>query len=139
MTTTYIESQGMELQRGDGASPEVFTLIDQITTLDGPDGSASEIDITTLDSTAREFAMGLKDSGSITFEAVYDPAKTQHQGLRTDWNARTLRNFQLVFTNSPATTWSFSAYVQNFSISAGVDEVVRLSVTLRISGDVTVA
>lgn len=140
MTTTYIESQGMALARGDAATPtEAFTAIPQIITLDGPDGSASEIDITTLDSTAREFAMGLKDSGSISCEAVYDPDNAQHQGLRTDWNGRTLRNFELTLTNNPATVWSFAAYVQTFSVTAGVDDVVRLNFALRISGDVTVA
>jgi len=139
MTTTYIESQGIELQIGDGGDPsEIFSLVPQVITIDGPDGSASEIDVTTLDSSAREFAMGLKDSGAISFEAIYDPDNPTHQQLRTDWNARTLRNFQLVFTNNPATTWSFSAYVQTFATAASVDDVVRLNAALRISGDVTV-
>ena len=140
MATTYIESQGIELKSGDGGDPtETFTLVPQLISLDGPDGSAAEIDITTLDSVAREFAMGLKDSGSITAEGIYDPDNAQHAALRADWSARTLRNFEIEFTNDPATVLSFSAFVQNFSTSAAVDDVVRLSLTLRITGDVAVS
>lgn len=138
MATTYIESQGVELQVGDGGDPtETFALIPQVITINGPDGSASEIDVTTLDSTAREFAMGLADEGNIPFELVYDPDNTVHAGLRADRAARTLRNFQLVLTNNPATTFALSGYVTQFALTAGVDDVVRVSANIRISGPMT--
>lgn len=137
MTTTFIESQGVQLTRGDAASPEVFTLVPQCISFAGPDGQASEIDVTTLDSTAKEHAVGLVDNGSIQFEAIYNPDHAQHQGLHSDFEARTLRNFKLTFTNSPADVHSFAARVAALSLSGGVDDVVRMSFTLRISGAVT--
>lgn len=139
--TVYLESQGVQLKRGDGASPEVFTLVPQAISIGGPDGSSSEIDVTTLDSLAKEIAMGLKDEGSISLEFIHNPSHAQHLGLRTDRGSGstkpTKRNFQLVMTDSPATTWSFAAYVQQFSIGNAVDDVQRLSVTLRVTGEVT--
>jgi len=137
MSSNALESQGMVIKRGNGASPEVFTAIPEVRSINGPDGSASEIDVTDLSSTAKEFRMGMQDEGSITLDMMFIPANTVHAGLRTDRANRTLRNFQLVFTDSPATTWSFAAYVQGLSVSNEVDGVTTASVTLRISGAIT--
>lgn len=137
MSANALESQGMTIKRGDGATTEVFTTIPEVRSINGPDGSASEIDVTDLSSTAREFRMGLKDEGSITLDMMYIPANTVHAGLRADRASRTLRNFKLQFTDVPATTWSFAAYVQGFSVANDVDGVTTASVTLRISGSIT--
>jgi hypothetical protein len=134
MATTSIESQGVQLQRGDGGGPEVFTLVGQITSIDGPSGSAAVIDVTTLDSTAREKRMGLPDEGQVTLEVIYDPANVQQEGLRSDRAARTLRNFQVVLTDLGSTTFSFSAFVLEFSRALSVDAVVTASITLEITG-----
>ena len=139
MSTSALESQGMLLQSGDGASPEVFTTIPEITDIGGPDGSATEIDTTDLSSTAKEFKIGLKDEGQVSITMTYIPANTVHSALRTDRNNRTLRNFKLKFTDSPNTVWSFSAYVLGFSVTNAVDGATQASVTLRISGAITEA
>lgn len=132
-----IESQGVQIQRGNGATPEVFSTIAEITDFDGPGGSASEIDTTSLDSTAREFLMGLKDEGQFTFNSNLVPSDTAQSGLRSDRDNRTLRNFKVILTDASATTLTFSAYVMGFSISGGVDSKIGASITLRISGAVT--
>ena len=135
--TTKVDTQLSQVKRGDGASPEVFTLVGQITDLSGPDGSAAEIDISTLDSTAKEFAMGLMDEGSFSFEMVFDPANAQHVGVRDDRTNKTLRNWQVVLPDGSSTTIAFAAYITGFSLAAPGDEVWRASVTLRISGALT--
>jgi len=137
MSANALESQGMSLKISNGASPEVFTAIADISDISGPDGSASEIDTTTLDDSARTFRVGLKDEGQISFTCNFQPANTQHAQLKTDRTNRTLRNFKLLFTDSPVTTWSFAAYVMGISIANGVDGVTTASVTLRISGVIT--
>lgn len=134
---TSVKTQGMTVGRGDGASPETYSDILGITSVQGPDGSAAEIDITALESTGKEFNMGLKDEGSVSLEIIFNPDDSEHTGLRTDRDNATLRSFRITFTNSPATTATFNAYVTNYSVSGQIDEVVRLSVTLRISGSVT--
>lgn len=132
-----IESQGTLIQRGDGQPTEGFTTIAEITDFDGPGGSASEIDATSLDSTAREFLVGLKDEGQFTFNCNLVPSDTQQQGLRSDRDNRTLRNFKIILTDAANTTLTFAAYVMGFSISGSVDAKVDASITLRISGPVT--
>lgn len=132
-----LNSQGVLLKRGDGASPEVFTTIGEAKSIQGPGGSATEIDITNLSSTAKEIQPGLKDEGQITLELNLDTSDAQQTGLRTDRDNQTLRNFTLTLTDSPATVLSFSAYVLGFSIAAAVDDIISASVTLRVSGAVT--
>lgn len=137
MSVNALEAQGMVIKLSNGASPEVYTAIGEITSIGGPDGSASEIDVTDLSSTSKEFKMGINDEGSVTLEGMFIPTDTQHAALRTHKSARTLANFQIVFTDSPVTTWSFSAYVTGLSISASVDAALTGSITLRITGDIT--
>lgn len=132
-----LETQGVVIKRGDGASPEVFTAIGSVTSVEGPGGEASEIDVTTLSSTAKEFIIGLKDEGTVTLNLNLDTSNTPQTGLRTDRDNGTLRNFELDLTDSPVTTLSFSAYVKSFSISVQPDSKIEASVSLRISGAVT--
>jgi hypothetical protein len=139
MSSNALESQGMIIKRGDGAATEIFTNIPEIKTFSGPGGSATVIDTTDLSSTAKEKRMGLKDEGQLQFTINYIPKNTVHAGLRTDRTNRTLRNFKIVFTDSPVTTWSFSAYVLSFAVAGAVDGVVEATVTLEISGTITEA
>jgi len=135
--TSALEAQGIAIKRGDGSSPESFTTIAEITDFDGPSGSASEIDVSSFDSTAKEFLIGLKDEGQFTFSCNLVPDDTSQSGLRDDRDNRDLRNFQITLTDSPATTLDFAAYVMSFATSGSVDAAITASITLRISGAVT--
>lgn len=137
MTTNAIESQGVELQRGDGGGTEVFNVIGEVISFQGPGGQASVIDVTHLLSTAREKKIGLQDEGQVTLECNLVPGDTQQIGLRDDRTNRTRRNFRLVLTDGATTTLSFAAYVLGFSIQGAVDQVVRASITLEVDGPVT--
>jgi predicted secreted protein len=138
MSSNALEAQGMLLQIGNGASPEVFTAIKEIKTFSGPGGSAAVIDVTDLSSLAKEKRMGLADEGQLSFTINYIPSDTQHTLLRTQRANREETNFKLVFTDdSPATNWSFGAFVTGFSVSGAVDGVVEANVTLEITGAIT--
>jgi len=133
-----LTSQGAVLKRGDGGGPETFTAIGEVIGIGGlGSGSSTEIDVTNLSSSAKEFLLGLKDEGSISLSLNLDTADTMQTGLRTDWSAQTLRNFQLDLTDSGPTTISFAAYVQTFAISIAVDDKISLEVNLRVSGAAT--
>ncbi len=133
-----IESQGTVLKRGDGAGSEVFTAIGRVVSISGlGNGSSTEIDITDLSSTGKEFLLGLKDEGEITLTLNLDTGDTMQTGLRTDRDSRTLRNFELALTDDASTVISFSALIKTYGIDIGVDDRVPLNVTLRISGAVT--
>lgn len=141
MSTSALASQGMTLGVGNAASPEVYTSISDISDITGPDGSAGEIEVTDLSSSAKAFRRGLPDNGSVKFTIFYQPADTQHAQLFSDFSAstETARNYRITFTDSPNTTWTFNAYVANFSISNGLDGVTTADVSLRIKGTITEA
>ena len=126
-------TQGVTLGAGDGASPEVFTDIPQITSISGFGTTRSEIDTTDLADGSKTFILGLKDNG-----LNYDPDNAVHSGLRTKNQNGTLDNYKLTLSDaSPAVVFNFAAYVMEFSIDIAVDDVLKATATLRISGDVT--
>ena len=134
-----ITSQGTTIGIGDGASPEVYTTIPQVTSLSGPDGSASEINVTNLSSTAQEFILGLKDEGSISLDIIWDERDTTHTLLRTTFASGASTNFRITDAGSPQALYDFPAFVQGLSMSSGVDEVQRATVNLRVSSAIVVS
>lgn len=132
---------GTLLQVGDGTSSESFTTIAEVTNISGPSESLETIDATHMESPSsyREYIPSLLDSGDISFDVNFLPGNATQTGLRTDMQARTLRNFQMVFTDSAASQYSFSAYVTGFEISAQIDDKLSASITLKVTGPVVLS
>lgn len=131
----YIDTTGKTITAAGTATSATFTTIANVRSFSGFDGAASEIDVTNLSSVAKEFVLGLVDSGQFTFEIDYDSDNTGHVALRSKQVSGVLSNFKLSLPD--ATVITFSAYVKKFSLAGGVDAVARSSVDLRISGAVT--
>ena len=129
-----IVSEGVLIQRGNGATPEVFTTIGEITDFDGPGGSASVIDTTSLESIAKEKLIGLPDEGQFSFNVNWLAADPGQTGLRADRQNRTKRNIKVIFTDAGNTEASFAAYVLSFSVSGAVDDKVSGAISLEITG-----
>jgi len=134
MADTF-ETQGTTLKRGDGGAPEVFAEVPLITNID-PIGVARSLqDVTHLKSTAREYRLQIKDGQEINVEGFYDPSDAQHEGLRSDLDDGTRRNFKIELTDGPATVISFTALVTNWSLGVPIDNVYPLRFTLKPTGD----
>lgn len=140
-----ISAFGTLLKSGDGASPtESFTTIAEVTNIGGPNLSLDAIETTSHSSIGgwKEFIGGLLDGGEVSLEINYDPVGATHDastGLIYDMINRTVRNFELVFPDTGNTTWSFSALVKAFEPSEPVDDKLTASVTLKVSGQPTLA
>lgn len=122
------------LKRGDGASPEVFTAIPQVTQLDGPKMDSNLIDATTLEDTFEQFVQGVNKPGSVTFDLVWDPQNAQHKGLENDYVNKTRRNFTINWPDAGATLNTFTAFVKMFSTKAAPKSVLSISVELQLTG-----
>lgn len=135
MTTPAIAAQGTLLKIGSG-SPETFTTITGVSNLAGPTGSRELIEVTGLDSTGREYLVGLPDYGDITFTLFYAPKNTQHAALFTAFQlaGQTATNFTITFTDSPATIYSFAALVQGFPHNFATNSAVEVNLTLKLTG-----
>lgn len=138
MSNNALEAQGLRIQIGNGVSPETFSDIEEVKTANPFSGSAAEIDTTSLMDTAKTIRMGLQDWGQVALTLNFLPKNTEHAMLIAAKRDRQPRNFKLILTDaSPATTYSFAAYVTSVPLTASVDAVIEGNVTLRITGDVT--
>lgn len=138
MPSNAITAQGIKVKRGSG-SPVSYTDIPEIISFNGPGGAGQVIDITNLDSAAIEKMMGLPDEGQLSFDINYVPDNAVHAALRSDRNAQSLVPIKMVFTDGGSTEWTFNAYVTGFTVQGGVNNVLRATVTLEITGAITEA
>ena len=142
--TLAIDAYGTLLQIGDGGSPEAFTTIAEVTEIGGPSLALDPLDVTSHESPGafREFVGGLLDGGEVTSTINYVPTGGTHDattGLIADMIARTVRNFQLIFPDVGTTTWSLSALITAFEPAEPVDDRLSAEVTLKVTGQPTLA
>jgi len=136
-TSTAISAQGtsITINTGTTAAP-VQTPIGNISDISGFDGKATEIDTTTLQSTAKERRLGLQDWGTVTLSAQINLADPGQAALLAAKKAGSLQQFVVTLTDG--SKLAFSAFVSTFPISAKVDTVYTGSIALDITGDITV-
>lgn len=133
-----IDTTGKTLTAANGtATPKAWTEVGEIVDWDGPSGSASVIDTTHLTSTAKSKLMGLPDEGQFTFNINWVPTDTGQLALAAARTARTVQAFKVTY--SDGSTQTFSGFVLGFASSGSVDGKVAGSVTIEISGAVTLA
>jgi hypothetical protein len=117
------------------ATPQTYTPISNITTFNGLDGQPSDIDVTNLDSAAKEFRPGLVDNGAFSFNVMRDTDDPGQIAVDAARVAGTVKTFKLVLPN--AATATFDGYVKKFPLSGGVDKVLETAVDVRVTGAVT--
>lgn len=132
---------GTLVQRGDGAVPEVFTTIAEVTNVEPPDDQTEMVEVTHMESPGRyrERIPGLQDGGEFSCTINFLPSHATHNattGLLKDKQARTKRNYRIVFPDGLNTTASFAAYVMGFKPSAPVDGAVTADVSFQVAGNV---
>jgi len=119
------------------------TAFANVTNISGPGLSLDTEDVTSHDSTgAWEEVVGtILRSGEVTLDIVYDPANATHKyaaaGLLYLLVQRTADEFTLVFPDAATTTWTFTALVTGFEPSAPVDGALTASVTMKLTGALT--
>jgi predicted secreted protein len=141
---TEFASLGTLLKVGDGGATEAFTTLAQCGDISGPSLGAAQVEVTNHDSPGnyREYVPTFLEPGELTVTIFYDPADATHDpstGILTEYEARTKRNFQLVFSDTATTTWTFAAYVTGFEPQAPVDGALTANITLMLTGQPTLA
>uniref|UniRef100_A0A6M3KKM0 Putative tail protein n=1 Tax=viral metagenome TaxID=1070528 RepID=A0A6M3KKM0_9ZZZZ len=111
--------------------------VEQVVSFNGPSGSAGVIDVTSLESTAKEKLIGLRDEGSISFDINFVATASVQTKMRDMRAARTLSNIAIAFNDVGKTLAGMKCYVSGFAISGAVDNKITASVQCEISGPVT--
>lgn len=138
MASTAISAQGTTVQIDTTTPGTPDTAIANVFSFSGLDGEASEIDVTNLTSTAKEFRLGLKDYGGFSIEYHPDYSDSGQDTLRAAGVSGAQKTFRVTLPD--ATTLTFAGFVKNAdSVSGGIDAVLTGSASIKITGDVTVA
>lgn len=128
---------GTLLKLGDGASPEIFTTIAEVASIEGFGFTAAEVPATHMLSPGgyNEYVSGLKDGDTMTVPCNFTTANSIL--LKTKWDAGTRLNFELNFP-STLPDYDFSAVPLGWHVR-GVTPggLLQVEVTMRISGSIT--
>lgn len=115
------------------------TNVGGLNSISIPESDAADIDLTTLESTAKEYAGGLSDFGTVTLSGKFNISDTGQSYLRNPANQGGTA-VACVVTFSDDSTATFDAVVKGFGTEIGdTDTAVDFTASLRISGDVVYA
>lgn len=148
MPSNAIAAYGTLLKRGAASAglntASTYATIGEVKGITGPSTEVSTIDVTTHSSAAsgnyREFIPSLIDPGTIDVDLNWAPADNTHALLWTDLTNRTKRDFWLQTTansSGASANMQFAAYVTNFSKEFATDDVQTATITLKITGAIT--
>lgn len=147
-----LKTQGTELYILDSTnSGSEVQKIANVTGGSGVGGEAGTIDTTNLSSTAMEFVAGLKDNGTVSFDVNWDPSEASHVDLDALVGGD---NVRLLIAGSESTTQpsysssytlptdrttiDFTGAVLSFQKDFSTDDIWRGSVSVRVSGAITI-
>lgn len=151
-----IKTQGTNLYAID---PDTCTLliVGCPTSIDGIDDSIPQIDVTCLDSPAREYVAGLAEPGTATFGINTDPTDPSHvrlhqlkqQGVTLQWavgwseapdvppSIVTDSSGECVFAPVDDRSWIlFEGFLNSFPFTFAVNDVVKSTIGIQISGEI---
>lgn len=123
---------------GGSATPSQVT-VGNFKAVPMPGGQKSELEVTNLASTSKEFIAGLRDNGQATISFDIDQDDQGQQVIRSSFAASGSVASPFLFTLPNSKTRSFNAFCMNYGEQNGVDQVFTGSATLRITGDITFA
>lgn len=131
-----VDSTSFSTYTSGGTVTGVAARLGNWTTWNGLDGQASDIDVTDLDSVAKEYRAGLVDFGQITLNVQVKDDDDGQMALRGS-QAASGPSSKMVITFKNGKTRTFQMYCKQTPESGGVDQVITGSFTCKISGPVT--
>ncbi len=114
-----------------------FTDVAEVTSIDVLDIDVETIDVSSHDSANgwREFVAGLKDAGELSMEVNYDPAL--HGTIFAELG-EAAKGHRITLPGTGGATVEFQALVTGFSAQAPFDDKLAASITLKVTGAVTI-
>ena len=133
-----LDTTGLTYTSGGTATPATYTAIANVRSFsDFESGSAAEIEVTHLASTAKEFRLGLVDNGSFTMTIDHSNADGGQAALQARRLDGVATNMKVTLPSGTTPVASFSGLVKKFTKSAAVDGVITASVDVRVNGAIT--
>jgi hypothetical protein len=130
-------ANGWRFLRGDGGSPETFTLVPHTQAARPGAPTSPDLDGTHLQSSGRETAPGLPAFGDFTARTLYKPNDPVHNAMRAEAPSAALRNYRLM---DPTETFGFqyALRIATFNMAGiEVDDVLQNEITFKQAGQPT--
>jgi len=119
--------------------------IAEVTHIGGPGLARDTIEATHHKSPNmwREYIKGLKDGGEVSIDLNFMPFDSTHNaatGILADFSDdTTISTWVVTFPDTNNTQWTFDAIVTGFEPDEPFDDKLSASVTLKVSGEPTLA
>jgi predicted secreted protein len=126
---------GTKFRRWSGAA---WVNIAEVNSISGPGMTRETIDVTSLDSTGgyREFIGGFKDGGTVQLTMNFIRASLDT--MKTDFESDDQQNYEIVLPDAESTTLEFQGLVTELPLEIPPDDKITMTVSIKISGEVTV-
>jgi hypothetical protein len=114
-------------------------LIGEVTNISGPSGARAEIDVTSMNSAAKEYLMALPDFGEVTFTVNYTGADAVQNAFYADFISTAIpkRKGCIKLTDTAVHAIIFEGYAKQFSWNMSPDAAITAQCGVRISGAAT--
>jgi hypothetical protein len=135
-----IGTQGTTIEIDTSPPPHTtpaWTTVGNATAWSGPSFTRNEIDVTALDSVAKEYILGLKDPGEFSMDVNVDKTDPGQEFLWGELNQNVPIPVKMTWPSTPPDGFTFEALVMNFETSGSADDKIDGTITLRVTGDVT--
>ena len=138
MSTTAYPGVGTVLKRGDGESDEGFDAVAGVFSLNISGMTREKYDKTSLDSTDgyREYEMGFRDVGDLEVGVYFSRAILDD--FLADFESSDVRNWQIALPDADDTVLEFAGYVAAIPMNIVADDLIKITVTIAVTGLLTI-
>jgi len=128
---------GTLLERGNGATPEVFTAIAEVLDINGPNRSRDFEDVSHMQSPDGydEWLPKLKSGGELAFDLHFLPFHASQDALNDDYESGRKGNYRIRWPFNPPVIGAFTAFVQEPpNPTTPINGKVTASCVLKLTG-----
>lgn len=112
-----------------------------LTSINGVEINADKIEVSSLDNSTgyKEYVPDLKDVGDVTGSGFLDGDDQGQDECYSQLDSDTAVPCSIVFPAKIGKTWSFNAFVTQFSTGADMGSAISFNITLAVTGKPTLA
>jgi predicted secreted protein len=133
---------GSRYEIASDSSPDLFVEMAEVKSITPPSANVDQVEVTHMQSPGRyrEFISGLIDSGEASFVMNFIPGNTSDDRIFELLNLPTgvSRRRAMRLSYPTGVTWSFDGEITGYEPDVPFDDVMTATVTIKISGPISV-